>query len=132
MKRQFQKLTKFPFFLSFLCSLALFLLFLSYLSKQQNIRTLPQNRPATRTRIGFALFCAPRIIRTLRIKGFYYNITPHSSNLTTGFPCGKVEAQHVKTCCRVNGDLTQPVKLFKNLSDKIFPLWEFQIKPPLA
>lgn len=62
MKRQFQKLTKFPFFLSFSCSLALFLMFLSYLSNQQNIRTLPQNRPATRTSTGFALFRSHRTL----------------------------------------------------------------------
>jgi hypothetical protein len=62
MKRQFQKLTKFPFFLSLLCSLALFLMFLSYLSNQQNIRTLPQNSPTTRASTGFALFCAHRTL----------------------------------------------------------------------
>jgi hypothetical protein len=37
-------------------------MFLSYLSKQQNIRTLPQNRPATRTSTGFALFCVHRTL----------------------------------------------------------------------
>ena len=62
MKRQFQKLTKFPFFLSLMCSLALFTFIVSYLSKQQNIRTLPQNRPATRTSTGFALFCDSRTL----------------------------------------------------------------------
>ena len=73
--------------------------FLSYLSKQQNIRTLPQNRPATRTSTGFALFCGSRIIRTLRIKGFHHYITSHSNSLTSKTLCVKVEAQHVKTCC---------------------------------
>jgi len=62
MKRQFPKSREFPFFLSLMCSLALFLMFLSYLSNQQNIRTLPQNSLATRTNTGFALFHAHRTL----------------------------------------------------------------------
>ena len=56
MKRQFQKQPNLPFFLSHSSSLRLFTFIVSYLSKQQNIRTLPPNPLATRMDTGFALF----------------------------------------------------------------------------
>jgi len=44
MKRQFQKLPNFPFFLAFSCVLTLLTMFLSYLSKPQNKGIIQKKR----------------------------------------------------------------------------------------
>ena len=75
---------------------------------------------------AFLLFCSPRIIRTLRIKGFYHYLITHSHSLTSKALCGTVEAQHVKTCCRVNRHRPLPDPLFNNVPDTCFISYEAQ------